>query len=175
MNLVETMNVGAESSEIMKRSESEEQQKMQSLQDTISKCKTLLKEQAQVIAQKELRILQLEKLVREKDAAYARLLQQKAEQKERLERKIESERSSYRYLNSRLRETEEELDRERGKSAWDKFREKYHLRAPKKRYKIPNYNKTRRREMIVRKLLFGVYCVICGIIGIALFIWVMGM
>lgn len=86
----------------------------------------------QVIAQKELRILQLEKLVREKDAAYARLLQQKAEQKERLERKIESERSSYRYLNSRLRETEEELDRERGKSAWDKFREKYHLRAPKR-------------------------------------------
>lgn len=29
--------------------------------------------------------------------------------------------------------------------------------------------------MIVRKLLFGVYCVIYGIIGIALFIWVMGM
>ena len=129
----------------------------------------------QVIAQKELRILQLEKLVREKDAAYARLLQQKEEQKARLERKIESERSSYRYLNRRLRETEEELDRERGKSAWDKFREKYHLRLPKKRYKIPNYNKTRRRDMIVRKLLFGVYCVIYGIIGIALFIWVMGM
>ena len=107
----------------MKKNESEEQQKRQNLQDTISKCKTLLKEQAQVIAQKDLKISQLEKLLREKDAAYARLLQQKAEQKERLERKIESERSIYRYLNSRLRETEEELERERGKSAWDKFRE----------------------------------------------------
>ena len=108
-----------------------------------------MKEQAQVIAQKDSKIFQLERSCREKDAAYARLLQQKEEQKARLERKIESERSSYRYLNSRLRETEEELDRERGKSAWDKFREKYHLRAPKKRYKLPNYNKTRRREMIV--------------------------
>ena len=107
MNLLETMNVGTASCESMKRSESEEQQKMQSLQDTISKCKTLLKEQAQVIEQKESRISQLEKSLREKDAAYARLLQQKEEQKERLERKIESERSSYRYLNSRLRETEE--------------------------------------------------------------------
>ena len=175
MNLLETMNVGTEVCKTMKRSESEEQQKIQSLQDTISKCKTLLKEQAQVISQKDLKISRLEKLLREKDVAYARLLQQKAEQKERLERKIESERSNYRYLNSRLRETEEELDRERGKSAWDKFREKHHLRLPKKRYKIPNYNKTRRREMIVRKLLFGVYCVIWGIIGIALFIWVMGM
>lgn len=149
MNLLETMNVGTASCETMKRSETEEQQKMQNLQDTISKCKTLLKEQAQVIAQKDSKIFQLERSCREKDAAYARLLQQKEEQKERLGWKIESERSSYRYLNSRLRETEEELDRERGKSAWDKFREKYHLRAPKKRYKLPNYNKTRRREMIV--------------------------
>lgn len=60
----------------------EEQQKMQSLQDTISKCKMLL--------------------------------QQKAEQKERL-------------------------------------------------------------EQMVGKLLFGTYCVVWGIIGIALFNWVMGM
>ena len=141
MNLLETMNVGTESSETMKRNESEEQQKIQSLQDTISKCKMLLKEQAQVIAQKESRISQLEKLVREKDAAYARLLQQKTEQKERLERKIESERSSYRYLNSRLRETEEELDRERRKSAWDKFREKHHLRGSKKRYRSCYYTR----------------------------------
>ena len=116
MNFLETMNVGMASCETMKRNESEEQQKMQSLQDTINKCKILLREQVQVIAQKDLKISQLEKSLREKDAAYARLLQQKAEQKERLERKIESERSSYRYLNSRLRETEEELDRERGRA-----------------------------------------------------------
>lgn len=115
MNLLETMNEGMESCEMMKKNESEAQQKMQSLQDTISKCKTLLKEQAQVIAQKESRISQLEKLLRDKDAAYARLSQQKEEQKERLERKIESERSSYRYLNSRLRETEEERDKGRGR------------------------------------------------------------
>lgn len=125
MNLLETMNVGAESGETMKRSESEEQQKMQNLQDTISKCKTLLKEQAQVIEQKESRISQLEKSLREKDAAYARLLQQKEEQKERLERKIESERSSYRYLNRRLRETEEELaDVEEQLPWWKKKRKK---------------------------------------------------
>lgn len=83
--------------------------------------------------------------------------------------------SSYRYLNSRLRETEEELDRERGKSAWDKFREKHCMRFPKKRYRIPDYNRTRRREKMVRKLLFGAYCVVWGIIGIALFNWVMEM
>ena len=53
MNLLETMNVEMESCETMKRNESEAQQKMQSLQDTISKCKTLLKEQAQLIEQKE--------------------------------------------------------------------------------------------------------------------------
>lgn len=106
MNLLEIMNVGAESYETMKKNEPEEQQKMQNLQDTISKCKMLLEKRAQVIVQKDLKIFQLEKSCREKDIAYARILQQK----ERLERKIESERSSYRYLNSRLRETEEELD-----------------------------------------------------------------
>lgn len=97
---------------------------MQSLRDTISKCKTLLKEQAQVIEKKESRISQLEKLVREKDVAYARFLQQKAEQKERLERKIESERSSYRYLNSRLRETEEELADVKEQLPWWKKKRK---------------------------------------------------
>ena len=124
MNLLETMNVGTDSSETMKKKESEVQQKMQNLQDTISKCKMLLKEQAQVIEQKDLKISQLEKLVREKDTAYARLLQQKAEQKERLERKIESERSSYRYLNSRLRETEEELADVKEQLPWWKKKRK---------------------------------------------------
>ena len=169
MNLLETMNVGTASCETMKRSETEEQQKMQNLQDTISKCKTLLKEQAQVIAQKDLKISQLEKLVREKDVAYARLLQQK----ERLERKIESERSSYRYLNSRLRETEEELDRERGKSTLDKFREKHHIFHRK--YKIPNYSRRSLWERIGGKLVFAGYCIIWMIIGVTLSRWGMGM
>ena len=146
-----------------KRSESEEQQKMQSLQDTISKCKTLLKEQAQVIEQKESRISQLEKSLREKDAAYARLLQQKEEQKERLERKIESERSSYRYLNSRLRETEEELDRERGKSGWDKFRDKHCMRFLKKRYRSCYYTKKSFADWFAEKMMFPLGCVIFAV------------
>ena len=165
MNLLETMNVGTESCETMKRNESEEQQKkMQSLQDTISKCKTLLKEQAQVIAQKDLKISQLEKLCREKDAAYARILQQKAEQKERLERKIESERSSYRYLNSRLREAEEELDRERGKTTWDKYREKHHLRFPKKKYRGCYYTRKSFADWFVEKMLFPIGCVVFAVV-----------
>lgn len=167
MNLLETMNVGAESSETVRRNKSEEQKKMQNLQDTISKCKTLLKEQAQVISQKDLKISQLEKLVREKDAAYARLLQQKAEQKERLERKIESERSSYRYLNSRLRETEEELDRERGKSAWDKFGEKHHLRVPKKRYRGYYYTRKSLADWFAEKMMFPLGCVIFAVVVFA--------
>ena len=170
MNLLETMNVGAESGETMKRSESEEQQKIQNLQDTISKCKTLLKEQAQVIEQKESRISQLEKSLREKDVAYARLLQQKEEQKERLERKIESERSSYRYLNSRLRKTEEELDRERGKSVWDKFREKYHLQVDKKRYKSCYYTRKSFADWFAEKMLFPLGCVIFAVAVFAILI-----
>ncbi len=86
-----------------------------------------------MIVQKEAKISQLEKLLKEKDEAYGKLLQRKEEQRERLERKIESERSSYRYLNSRLRETEEELAKERKKSAWDKFRGKHRLRLSPKR------------------------------------------
>ena len=164
MNLLETMNVGMESCETMKRNASEEQQKMQSLQDTISKCKTLLKEQAQLIEQKESRISQLEKSLREKDAAYARLLQQKEEQKARLERKIESERSSYRYLNSRLRETEDELDRERGKSAWDKFREKHHLWGPKKRYRSCYYTRKSFADWFAEKMMFPLGCVIFAVV-----------
>lgn len=170
MNLLETMNVGTASCETMKRSESEEQQKMQNLQDTISKCKTLLKEQAQVIAQKESRISQLEKLVREKDVAYERLLQQKAEQKERLERKIESERSSYRYLNSRLGETEEELDRESRKSAWDKFREKHHLWGPKKRYRSCYYTRKSFADWFAEKMLFPLGCVVFAVVLFAIWI-----
>lgn len=158
MNLLETMNVGTESCETMKRNESEEQQKMQSLQDTISKCKTLLKEQAQVIAQKESRISQLEKLCREKDAVYARLLQQKAEQKERLERKIESERSSYRYLNSRLREIEEELADVKEQLPWWKKR--------KKKSRLCNYKKCwwqsdkAKANVVMAIILAGYICVV---------------
>ena len=170
MNLLETMNVGTESCETMKRNEPEAQQKMKSLQDTISKCKTLLKEQAQVIEQKESRISQLEKSLLEKDAAYARLLQQKEEQKARLERKIESERSSYRYLNSRLRETEEELDRERGKSAWDKFSEKHHLRLPRKRCRSCYYTKKSFANWFAEKMLFPIGCVIFAVAVFAILI-----
>lgn len=170
MNLLETMNVGTTSCETMKRSETEEQQKMQNLQDTISKCKTLLKEQAQVIAQKDSKIFQLERSCWEKDAAYARLLQQKEEQKERLGWKIESERSSYRYLNSRLRETEEELDRERRKSAWDKFREKHHLRGSKKRYRSCYYTRKSFADWFAEKLLFPLGCVIFAVVVFAILI-----
>jgi hypothetical protein len=67
---------------------------IQSLQNTIDKYKKLAQEQAQVIVQKELKISWLEKSCREKDAAYAKLLQQKEEQRAWLERKIESERRS---------------------------------------------------------------------------------
>ena len=116
------------------------------------------------------KISQLEKLVREKDAAYARLLQQKAEQKERLERKIESERSSYRYLNSRLRETEEELDRERGKSCWDKFREKHHLRLPKKKYRSCYYTRKSFADWFAEKMLFPLGCVIFVVVVFAILI-----
>lgn len=159
MNLLETMNVGVESCETMKRNESEEQQKIQSLQDTISKCKTLLKEQAQVISQKDSRISQLEKLVREKDAAYARLLQQKAEQKERLEQKIESERSSYRYLNSRLRETEEELvDVKEQLPWWKKKRKKKSKRCY---YKKHWWQREKFKEnVVIRIILAGYICVV---------------
>ena len=170
MNLLETMNVGVESCETMKRNEAEEQQKIQSLQDTISKCKMLLKEQAQVISKKDLKISQLEKLCREKDAAYERFLQQKTEQKDRLERKIESERSSYRYLNSRLREAEEELDREHGKSAWDKFREKYHLRVRKKKYRSCYYIRKSFANWFAEKMLFPLGCVIFVVLVFAVLI-----
>lgn len=170
MNLLETMNVGTESCETMKRSESEARQKMQNLQDTISKCKTLLKEQAQVIAQKDLKISQLEKSCREKDAAYARLLQQKADQKERLEQKIESERSSYRYLNSRLRETEEELDKEKRKSAWEKFWEKYPLRLPRKKYRSCYYTRKSFEDWFAEKMLFPLGCVIFAVAVFAILI-----
>ena len=168
MNLLETMNVGAESGETMKRSESEEQQKMQNLQDTISKCKTLLKEQAQVIEQKESRISQLEKSLREKDAAYARLLQQKEEQKARLERKIESERSSYRYLNSRLRETEEELADVKEQLPWWK-------KKRKKKSKLYYYKKhwwksdKFKENVVMGIMLAGYICVVCW-----LFKWSLG-
>ena len=170
MNLLETMNVRTEACETMKRIESEEQKKMQSVQDTICKCKKLLSMQAQAMAQKDAKIYQLEKLCEEKDVAYARLLQQKEEQKERLERKIESERSSYRYLNSRLRETEEELDRERGKSAWDKFREKHHLRVPKKRYRSCYYTKKSFADWFAEKMLFPLGCVIFAVVVFAILI-----
>lgn len=143
---------------------------MQNLQDTISKCKTLLKEQAQVIAQKELKVSKLEKSCREKDAAYARLLQQKAEQKERLERKIESERSSYRYLNSRLRETEEELDKERGKSAWDKVREKHPSGFLKKRYRSCCYTRKSFGDWFAEKMLFPLGCIVFAVAVFAILI-----
>ena len=167
MNLIETMNVGAESGETVRRNKSEEQKKMQNLQDTISKCKTLLKEQAQVISQKDLKISQLEKLVREKDAAYARLLQQKEEQKERLERKIESERSSYRYLNSRLRETEEELADVKEQLPWWKKR--------KKKVRLCYYKKCwwendkTKANVVMAIILAGYICVVWW-----LFMWSLG-
>lgn len=119
-----------------------------------------------MISQKDGKISQMEKLLREKDAAYARLLQQK----ERLERKIESERSSYRYLNNRLRETEEELDRERGKSAWDKFREKHHLRVPKKRYRSCYYTRKSLADWFAEKMLFPIGCIIFAVVVFAILI-----
>ena len=78
-------------------------------------------------------------------------------------------------MSNRLLEIEEELDRERGKSWWDKFKEKHHLGFRKKAYRIPDYNKAWRRKELMKKLLFGAYCMVWVIIGIALFSWVMGM
>lgn len=128
------------------------------------------KDLLQVIEQKESRISQPEKSLREKDAAYVRLLQQKEEQKERMERKIESERSSYRYLNRRLRETEEELDKERGKSDWDKFREKHHLRLPKKKYRSCYYTRKSFADWFAEQMLFPLGCVIFAVVVFAILI-----
>lgn len=176
MNLLETMNVRTESCEMMKRNEAEEQQKkMQSLQDIICKCKKLLNMQAQAMAQKDAKIYQLEKLCQEKDETHTRLIKLKDIEIQNLEWKMKDERSSHQYASYRLREVEEELAREKGKSCWDKFKEKHHLRERKKTYRIPDYNKVWRRKEVIKKLLFGVYCVIWGIVGIALFSWVMGM
>ena len=91
-------------------------------------------------------------------------------QKERLERKIESERSSCRYLNNRLRETEEELDRERGKSAWDKFGEKHHLRVPKKRYRGYYYTRKSLADWFAEKMLFPIGCIIFAVVVFAILI-----
>ena len=106
-----------------------------------------------------------EQILSEEEAATetAEAEQQKEEQKERLERKIESERSSYRYLNSRLRETEEELDRERGKSGWDKFREKHCMRFLKKRYRSCYYTKKSFADWFAEKMMFPLGCVIFAV------------
>lgn len=125
----------------------------------ISKCKTLLKEQAQVIEQKESRISQLEKSLLEKDAAYARLLQQKEEQKARLERKIESERSSYRYLNSSLRETEEELADVKEQLPWWKKKRKKKLKLYY--YKKHWWKSDKFKENVVMGIMLAGYiCVV---------------
>ena len=66
--------------------------------------------------------------------------------------------------NSRLRETEEELDKERGKSAWDKFREKHHLRVPTKRYRSCYYAKKQFGDWFAEKMLFPLGCVVFAVV-----------
>ena len=73
-------------------------------------------------------------------------------------------------LNNRLRETEEELDRERGKSAWNKFREKHHLRAPKKRYRGYYYTRKSLADWFAEKMLFPLGCVIFAVVVFAILI-----
>lgn len=67
-------------------------------------------------------------------------------------------------INSRLRETEEELDKERGKSAWDKFREKHHLRVPTKRYRSCYYAKKQFGDWFAEKMLFPLGCVVFAVV-----------
>jgi len=82
---------------------------------------------------------------------------------------IEREWSSYRYLNSRLRETEEELDRERGKSAWDKFREKHHIF--KKKSKTRLCYKKNWWEKHGEQIVFLIYGAIWIVVAVFLFNW----
>ena len=87
-----------------------------------------------------------------------------------LERMIEREWSSYRYLNSRLRETEEELDRERGKSAWEKFREKHNLRLSKRKYRSCYYTRKSFVDWFAEKMLFPIGCIIFAVVVFAILI-----
>lgn len=70
---------------------------------------------------------------------------------------------------AKARETEEELDRERGKSVWDKFREKHHVRVPKKRYRN-YYAKKRFADWFVEKMLFPLGCVLFAVVVFAILI-----
>ena len=66
-----------------------------------------------------------------------------------------------------LRETEEELDRERGKSAWDKFREKHRIFKKKSN---PFYGK-HWWEKRGRQVIFLIYCAIWIAVAVFLFNW----
>ena len=71
------------------------------------------------------------------------------------------------------REKEEELAKEKAKTAWDKFREKHHIF--RRRYKLPSYYKPSFWERFGGKILMSVYYIFCMAVGIAMFCWVMGM
>lgn len=66
-----------------------------------------------------------------------------------------------------LRETEEELDNERGKSGWEKFRKKH--RIFKKKSKLC-YRKTW-REKHGKQVIFLIYCAIWIVVAVFLFNW----
>ena len=78
-----------------------------------------------------------------------------------------------RKINSSLvyvRETEEELNRERRKSAWDKFREKHHLRLPKRKYRSCYYTRKSFGDWFAEKMLFPLGCVIFAVVVFAVLI-----
>lgn len=81
------------------------------------------------------------------------------EQKARLERKIESERSSYRYLNSSLRETEEELADVKEQLPWWKKKRKKKLKLYY--YKKHWWKSDKFKENVVMGIMLAGYiCVV---------------
>lgn len=180
MNLLQTMQEECPSE--MKPDMTETNISIRSLQNTIDKYKKLAQEQAQVIVQKEM----LVKSLRSEVTKLKQLLEEKTQevdwQKERESRlesdltdtkkRLKAEEQSSRRWYLKYREKEEELAKERAKTAWKKFREKH--RIFRRKHKIPNYSRRSLWERIGGKLVFAGYCIIWVIIGVALFRWLMG-
>ena len=149
---------------------------IQSLQNIIDKYKKLTQEQARVIVQKEMlvkslrsEITKLKQLLEEK----TRVAELREKRNGRLEsdlrdtkKRLKSEEESSRRWYHRYREKEEELDKEKAKTAWEKFREKHLIL--RRRYKVSSYYKPSFWEKFGGKILMGVYCIIWIGIGDAM-------
>lgn len=178
MNLLKTMQ--EECPAEMKPDMTEMNISIRSLQNTIDKYKKLAQEQAQVIVQKEMlvkslrsEITKLKQLNEEKT--------QEAKQQEwrngRLEsdlrdtkKRLKSEEENSRRWYHRYRAKEEELDKEKAKTAWEKFREKHHLQVPKKRYRSCYYSRKSFADWFAEKMLFPIGCVIFAVVVFAVLI-----